>query len=278
MSAPLIAFIGTTPNIGTTSAAFAAACRLADRSGEEVGFLCLNLKSAKIHRFIGQDRPQATLDGIRPELTSSSLAPAQLRRACMQPEGQPLVHVLAGNQMRDQAEFYSVDEMDHLLEAARNAFPIVVADVGSYWDNAATIGAMRAASSRVLCTTGALSHFQEDCNRWVRQVSPLFGIEPDRFDLLAIQSPWTTGGYRMKEMEKETRLSLIAEFKTNQAFYDSLDRGRYHAWLKQDAVGRIAMEEASDKLAERHGIRCRPNKDKQPWFRKLKAHRGELRI
>ncbi|MGN7455551.1 hypothetical protein ACTHPH_12150 [Paenibacillus pasadenensis] len=278
MSAPLIAFIGTTPNIGTTSAAFAAACRLAERSGEEVGFLCLNLRSAKIHRFIGQDRPPATLDSIRPELTSASLSSAQLRRACIQPDGHPLVHVLAGNQMRDQAEFYSFEETEHLLDIARQTFPAVVADAGCYWDNAATIGAMRAASSRILCTTGALSHFQEDCNRWIRQVSPLFGILPEQFDLLAIQSPSTTGGYRMKEMEKETRLSVIAEFKTNQAFYESLDRGRYQAWLKQDAVGRIAMDLAADKLAERHGIRCRPVKDKQPWFRKLKAHRGELRI
>ncbi|SDS25359.1 hypothetical protein SAMN05444162_1074 [Paenibacillaceae bacterium GAS479] len=276
MSAPLLAFVGTTPNIGTTAAAFAAACRLAERTGKDVGFLCMNLKSAKIHRYLGQDLPAATLDSIRPELTSASLAPQQLRRACLTIPDEPYVHVLPGNLMRDQAEYYTQEETEHLLETARQSFDLVVADAGSYWDNAATICAMRAADSRVLCTTGALSHFQEDGNRWIRQVSPLFGVQPEEYELLTIQSPWTNGGYRMKEIEKETNLSAIGEFRTNEAFYQSLDRGQYHRWLKHDASGRIAMDIVSGKLAERNGVRCRPAKEAQPWYRKLRAHRGEL--
>ena len=57
MTAPLIAFVGTTPNIGTTTAAYAAACRIAELTGLPAAFLCLNLKSAKIHRYVGADHP-----------------------------------------------------------------------------------------------------------------------------------------------------------------------------------------------------------------------------
>lgn len=278
MSAPIAAFVGTTPNIGTTTAAFAAACRMAERTGKEVGFLCLNLKSAKIHRYLGLDIPPVTLDSLRPELSSASLTPQRLLRACISVPDEPKVHVLAGNLLRDQAEHYTMEETEHLLDAARQSFDFVFADGGCYWDNAATIGAVRAADSRVLCTTPALSHFQEDGNRWIRQISPLFGVQPEQYELLVVQSNWMNGGYRMKEIEKEVGLAAIGEFRMNESFYRSLDRGQYHRWLKQDADGRVAMDMATDKLAARHGLTCKPVMKSQPWYRKLKAHRGELGV
>lgn len=76
--APIAVFIGTTPNIGTTAAAFAAAYRIAEASGKPIGYLCLNLKSAKIHRYLGIDEPLVTLDKLRPELRSYTLSPEQL--------------------------------------------------------------------------------------------------------------------------------------------------------------------------------------------------------
>ncbi|GIQ64776.1 hypothetical protein PACILC2_33440 [Paenibacillus cisolokensis] len=103
--APLIAFVGTTPNIGVTSAAFAFAYRTAEASGKPVGFLCMNLKSAKIHRFLGMDGPSSTLDGLRPELRAGSLTPEKLLHASHRVKGMPNLHVLFGNMLRDQAEF-----------------------------------------------------------------------------------------------------------------------------------------------------------------------------
>ncbi|MGU3473353.1 hypothetical protein ACLBWT_19665 [Paenibacillus sp. D51F] len=278
MTAPLIAFIGTTPNIGTTAAAYAAACRIAEQTGGEVGFLCLNLKSAKIHRYLGSDAPAHTLDAIRPELKSRSLTPRMLRRACWPSPDEPGVHALFGNLLRDQAEYFTPEEAEHLLETAALTFSAVVADAGCYWDNAATISAARRADSRVLCTTGALSHFQEDCSRWIRQVSPLFGVDPSRYELLPIHSPWRTGGYKMKEIGKETGLPLIGSFQTNEAFYDSLDHGRYGHWLKKDAAGTQVMSGPAETLVNRHGLRQRPAVESQPWYRRLRAHRGELGV
>ena len=74
---PIIAFVGTTPNIGTTVTALAAACRISQECGQSVGYLCLNLKSSKIHRYVGVDSPSATLDSLRPELKTDSLHPGQ---------------------------------------------------------------------------------------------------------------------------------------------------------------------------------------------------------
>lgn len=271
---PLIAFIGTTPNIGTTAAAFACACRIGEESGKPVGFLCLNLKSAKLHRYLGIDAPQCTLDQLRPELRTGTLTPQKLIRACHSPRGMPGVHVLFGNMMRDQAEFFTPEEVEHLLDVAERTFPLTLLDTGAYWDNAATICGLRRAASRILVTTGALSHFQEDGNRWIKQVSPLFGVEPEQYEMVAIQSPWRTGGYTMKEIGKETGLSPLGEMQVNETFYSLLDSGRYEDWLKGDQLGKKAMKTPSDKLMERYGLQRKMTMSVQPWYRKLLMHRG----
>ncbi|EFM11834.1 conserved hypothetical protein [Paenibacillus curdlanolyticus YK9] len=271
--APLLTFVGTTPNIGTTVAAFAAACRMAEQSEAEIGYLCLNLKSAKIQRYIGIDRPETGLDSIRPELRDRSLGADQLRRAAYRVEGIDGVCVLFGNLERDQAEFYTADDVDFLLETARQAFDIVIADVGAYWDNAATVCAIRAATTRVLVTTGALSHFQEDWNRWIGQVSPLFGVSSVDYELVVIHSPWRNGGFNVKNIQKETGLPLAGELQLSEPLLLQLDSGQYQHWLKR-AEGRATMRQPAERWIRQTGMRSRPVMQVQPWYRKLLAHRN----
>ncbi|MBD2870921.1 P-loop NTPase family protein [Paenibacillus arenilitoris] len=273
-ASPLVAFIGTTPNIGTTAAAFAAAFRMAEMSGRPVGYLCLNLKSAKIHRYIGVDEPAVTLDKLRPDLRSGTLTAEMLRRAAHPVEGMPNLQVLFGNLMRDQAEYFTPEEADYLLSAAEQAFALVVLDVGAYWDNAATICSVRRASSRVLVTTPSLSHFQEDGRRWIGQVSPLFGVTPEQYDLITINGPWRNGGYQMKHICKELGASQLGQFQLSEPIFSQLDNGAYAGWLRADAAGKNAMQEPAKALMQRHGLRGRPALAVQPWYRKLLVHRN----
>lgn len=274
-SSPLIAFVGTTPNIGTTTAAFAAAYRIAEASGRQVGYLCLHLKSAKIHRYIGVDEPVVTLDKLRPELKSGSLTVDKLLRAVHTVRGMPNLHVLFGNLMRDQAEFFTPDEAEHLMNIAEQAFKVVIVDVGAYWDNAATVCALRRASTRVVVTTSALSHFQEDGRRWINQVSPLFGISSTQYDTIVIHAPWSTGGYRMKEVCKEMGTTKLGELRLSDSLFTQLDSGRYEQWLREDPIGIVAMREPANQLMNRHGIRRTvPVIKTQPWYRKLLTHRN----
>ncbi|MFB9328784.1 hypothetical protein ACFFSY_22845 [Paenibacillus aurantiacus] len=269
----LAAFVGTTPNIGTTLAAFAAAYRLAESYQGRVGYLCLNLKSAKIHRYLGIDGPVVALDDLRPELRSLSLTPGKLTQSMLQVRGAPL-YVLFGNTMRDQAEFYRPEEIDHLLEIAHSAFDVVIADVGAYWDNAATVCTLRCARTRVLATTPALSHFQEDGQRWVKQLSPLFGIPGDGYEALVIRLPGMSGGYQSKDICKEMGVSLMGELKANPSLMGALDSGKIDEWLAHDEEGRLAMAAEAASLAARHGLKRRPVMTVQPWYKRLVAHRS----
>lgn len=272
-AAPLLVFIGTTPNIGTTIAAFAAACRIAESSEAKVGYLCLNLKSAKLQRYIGVDRPTVGMDHIRPELRDRSLRPEQLARCTYPVKGIAGLHVLFGNMDRDQAEFYTSDQIEYLLETARRTFDIVVADVGAYWDNAATVCAVRAATTRVLVTTNALSHFQEDCSRWIGQISPLFGVPSDGYELLVIHSPWAMGGFRVKDVSKETGLPLAGELQLTKPLLMQLDSGQYDKWLAA-ADGQAVMQQPAKQWMQQYGIQRARQMHRQPWYRKLLAHRN----
>lgn len=273
--APLAVFIGTTPNIGTTTAAFATAYRMAEASGKPIGYLCLNLKSAKIHRYIGVNEPLFTLDKLRPELRSCTLTPEKLRRAAYPVPGQPNLQVLFGNLMRDQAEYFTPEEAENLLTVAEQAFVFAVMDVGAYWDNAATICSIRRAGSRVLVTTPALSHFQEDGRRWIGQVSPLFGIAPEQYDSVIINGPSRKGGYQMKHICKELGTSAFGQLQLSEPVFSQLDNGTYAEWLKADTEGRQSMREPARAMMHRHGIRSMASPvSVQPWYRKLLTHRN----
>ncbi|KQN96308.1 hypothetical protein [Paenibacillus sp. Leaf72] len=275
---PLIAFVGTTPNIGTTTAAFAAAYRMAEASGLHVGYLCLHLKSAKLHRYLGIKEPQSTLDKLRPELQSGSLTPGKLKSAMHVVEGRENLRVLFGNVVRDQAEFFTPEEAEHLIHIAGQTFEVLFMDVSAYWDNAATVCALRLASTRIVVTTGALSHFQEDGRRWITQISPLFGLTADQYNTVIIEPPWGRGGYRMKDICKEMGTVKLGEMQMTKDTFIHLDSGKLGQWLGEDQAGRTAMKKPSQQLMERYGIRTiAPAFKLQPWYRKLLSHRNEAR-
>ncbi|CAM4182056.1 hypothetical protein L1N85_11185 [Paenibacillus alkaliterrae] len=274
-AAPLTAFIGTTPNIGTTAAAFATAYRIAEATGKSIGYLCLNLKSAKIHRYIGVDEPAVTLDKLRPELRSYTLTPDKLRRAAYPVNRQPNLQVLFGNLLRDQAEFFTPEEAEHLLTVAEQAFSFVVLDLGAYWDNAATICSIRRASTRVLVTTSALSHFGEDGRRWIGQVSPLFGVSREQYVSVLIKNPWRSGGFQMKHICKELGTEALGQFQMSEPLFSHLDNGTYADWLGTADEGKQAMRAPAKAIMQRHGIRSMASTIAvQPWYRKLMTHRN----
>ncbi|WP_168119829.1 hypothetical protein [Paenibacillus sp. HB172176] len=276
MHAPLVVFVGTTPNIGTTTAAFAAAMRMAEASDKPVGYLCLHLKSAKLHRYVGVDEPEMTLDKLQPELKSQALTGHMLLRSMHVLNRQPNLHILFGCLNREYAEYFNPDEIDHLLDVAESLFSVLIVDGGAYWDNAAILCALHRANSRILVTTSALSHFQEDGTRWMKEMSPQFRIQPQDYDCVMTEGSWNVGNYGMNDICKELGVSPLEEFRLGEALLHSLDRGQYQEWLTGDAGGKSAMKKAAQALLRRHGIRESLGREarKRPWFANLIKQRN----
>lgn len=274
MNGSLAVFIGSTPNIGTSLTAFGTAYRIAAQTGKRIGYLCLNLKSAKTHLYLGVRQPVLTLDGMRPELRARTLNGRKLREYAYRPSKTGSLHVLFGNLAREQAEYYEAGDIQQLLTAAREAFELSILDVSSYWDNAATVCALQEADLRFMVTTNRLSCFQEDVHRWAGQMGSLIGLDPGHFQLVLLQTlSGLNGGYRMKEIHKETGCAELLELKLAESVHLQLDSGKLGEWLMQEERNQASFDVIATPLLSRLNWPERLSRSDRPWTRRLMLHR-----
>ena len=143
-------------------------------------------------------------------MKAQSLTPERLQQVCDKPKEAHGLHILYGNMLREQAEFFTPSEIIHLLRVARGTFDVCIIEVSAYWDNAATVCGLLEADSKIVVTTADIAHFQEDFSRWIRQVGAVFGLQPDGFELMAVQTERHAkhSEFTIKDIRKETQLHL----------------------------------------------------------------------
>ncbi|MBA2937078.1 hypothetical protein HZF08_02025 [Paenibacillus sp. CGMCC 1.16610] len=271
----LVTFIGSTPNIGTTLASFGVAYSLAAETSQKVGYVCLNLKSSKLHRYLGRDENGFTLDGLRAELKAQSLTPDRLLLVCDKPKEAHGLHVLYGNMLREQAEFFSPSEIVHLLRVARRAFDICVIEVNAYWDNAATVCGLLEADSKVVVTTADIAHFQEDFSRWIRQVGSVFGLQPDGFELMAVQTERHSkhSEFTIKDIRKETQLHLIGQMAKHGDALSRCNQGKLFDMLTPSHPMYEEVKAVAAKLADFYKLPRKETVRQITWLQKLMTGR-----
>jgi MinD-like ATPase involved in chromosome partitioning or flagellar assembly len=253
-------FIGTTPNIGTTFVSFGTAVKLAERIHQPVAYLCLNLKSSKLHRYLGIENPEATFDHLRAELRARSLRPERLRQYLAPMKGLANLRVLFGNQLREQAEYVTPEDIEHLLATARQAFPVCIAEVNAYWDNAATVCALLKADSRLLVTTPDLTHFQEDLAKWFGSLSTILGLNASAFDLIVTRIERQAGtafGIRAKDIVRETGMNLIGKVAHYPNMTEAVNQGKWLELIRGALSIDQELEGAVRMIAALSGISLR---------------------
>lgn len=266
----IVLFLGSTPNIGTTVLAFGTAWRLAATTEHRVGYMCLNLKSSKLHRYMGHDDNVPSLDRLRAELKSGNLRQERLLQYCEQMKGNPNLHVLYGNMLREQAEFFTSEEIEHLLETARSTFDVCIVDVNAYWDNAATLSGILQSDSRMLVTTGDLGHFQEDMSRWLYSLGTVFGVVPQSFDLILTQCDKDDPGrIGTRDIRKETRMHVAAEVGSIPELRGALNRGKLADLLQYSQELQSALAPIVCAIAALHGLRTKPEARRKRWLRRI---------
>lgn len=270
-----VVFIGSTPNIGTTVAAFGTAMSIASETDQTVGYLCLNLKSSKLHRYLGVEEPSVTLDALRAELKSRTLTPSRLRQQMYTVREASNLSVLFGSIPREQAEFYEPEHFEHLLYAAESAFDLCVIDVSAYWDNAATICALLHADTRFIITTQDITHFQEDVEQWLGSMAPVFGLGREGFNLIVTQQE-SNSGFSMKEIQKETGINVVGELNRFEELTRVINQGKLAEWLRDYTEG-TDWSEIAHSLMARFELQRRIMVPAKPWYRRLGWERQEVR-
>lgn len=226
----LLMLTGTTPNIGTTTAAFTIAIRLANatRTGK-VGYVCLNLKSSKISRYLGEQHDSG-LSLIRADLKSQSMTAERLRKQCIQLRNHPNLFILDGNIRREQAELYTPEDIEYLLHMASQSFDYCVIDCHAYWDNAATIIAALYSANRILVTTPHIDRFQDDYRAWVMNTASMFGLGMKDFKVLITQYGQADFEYTEKEIQQAMNMQICGTLSYDRMLAKALQDGQLHAW------------------------------------------------
>lgn len=256
-----VVFFGTTPNIGTTFVAFGTAVRLASLTNLKIGYVCLNLKSSKIHHYLGRKNETNSLDQIRSELKTKSVLPATLQHYMPQVKGaKGQLYTLSGNMQREQAEFYQPADIEHLLEVCREVYDVTVVDVNAYWDNAATLTSLLHTDLRIAVTNGELACFQEDVEKWIRTGCSLLSISPKDMFLFVTQWKWRQERYKLKDIAGETDISLagtlgyharLNRFANQGALVEGFQDGMLES-AEIDAFLRVIAESFGIQLTEGH--------------------------
>jgi len=275
----LVMFCGTTPNIGTTAAAFGAAVALAAGAAElSVAYLCLNLKSSKIGRYIGRAVPDTGLGALRTDLKARTLTPERLEKHCLRLKGIPNLRVLPGNMQRAQAELYEPEDIEHLLQTAARTYDIIIADCHAYWDNAATIVTALRAGTKLLVTLPRLDSFQDDFHAWIRETACLFEIEPQQFELVLLQTGLYPEEYRAGEIEQVTRLTVAGTLPYDRQLAIEMQRGQLHEWLLQDTAVK-SVEKIAERIAARLHVAWEPPGETRLMARfKLRAIKRAMEV
>lgn len=252
----LVMFVGTTPNIGTTAAAFAAARALAAGVGAErkIAYVCLNLKSSKIARYMGLRPFGYGLGEIRGELKAQHLSPERLEKVCLRLKQAPNLYVLHGNAQREQAELYTAADIEQLLTTAAEAFDVCIVDCSAYWDNAATVVAGMRCGSKMLVTVPRSDSFRDDYEAWIVHTASIFGVAPEEFALIVVQAGYHPDEYRTSEIQQSVGLTLAGVMPYERRLPLEMQRGRLDDALRNCRLFDRTAQDIARMIAAQTGI------------------------
>lgn len=221
---------------------------------------------------MGVDEPVTTLDSIRADLKAQGAVRERWMRYFEPVKGIPNLHVLYGNMLREQAEFFTPEDMIYVLEMASCCFDLCIVEVNAYWDNAATICGIMYADTKIIVTSKEMTHFQEDINRWNKSMSGMFGVEPSSFDIFINQSDKSAGfgGISAKDIRKETGMPIIGEMRKHPQAAEYLNRGKIVELFMNDPLAIYDLSGLAHTLIGLYGLGRKPSaKGRQPWLRKI---------
>ncbi|QSO50137.1 P-loop NTPase family protein [Alicyclobacillus mengziensis] len=137
---PVLAFWGVLPQVGTTTLAVSTAQLLAQRY--ELSILVLSLNLYDPGDWIAH-KATYYLDDLKSELHLRSLTPERLRSMTDELGG---VRILYGNRNPLYPYQYTDVEIRHLIRSAKEAFDVVICDIGSYLNTAGALVALEEAT------------------------------------------------------------------------------------------------------------------------------------
>lgn len=146
MSKRIISFFGTHSGAGVTTTVLSLARALSMKVEERVLVLSLNSwdPADYFYNYKGQ-----YLNDLKVDLKTHNLTPSRLSEAVYYYRS---FYHLAGNRDIKMQRFYQTDEIEHLINVAKEVFDVLLIDGGTHFDTAPTVQAYLSSNLRFLIT------------------------------------------------------------------------------------------------------------------------------
>lgn len=147
ISKRVISIFGTHSGAGVSTTTLNLARSLSQRVKDKVLVLSLNSwdPSDYFYNYDGQ-----YLNDLKVDLKTKSLTVARLNEAVTHYQG---FYHLAGNRDIKMQRFYQPQEIEHLINVAKEVFDVILIDAGTHFDNAPTVQAYMSSNLKFLVTT-----------------------------------------------------------------------------------------------------------------------------
>lgn len=142
----VVVFQGTHSGVGVTSTLLSLSKTLSDMTDQKIALLGCNAWDAgtQFMNYSGE-----FMDQLKSRMTNQLLTADELT-AAMVHQG---FYYLAGNRKSKLERFYTEDEIQFLIELARQTFDVILIDAGCHIDNTMSLQALKSADIKYLITT-----------------------------------------------------------------------------------------------------------------------------
>jgi len=205
----LISVMSASPKDGATTVAVNLALQLALATQLNIGLLDLNLKSPEIGDNFNFPSSGRNVFSLLPKLHSSVLNSTEMIAYCSTYPKLSHLHILPGSHRRDTAGDVTMTQIKQLLDTAKHTFDIVIADVHTFPDNAATIYAVKHADQRLLVAQPNYNSFKLSWMDWYESFWRHCGLKKGDFSLIANRIA-DHSKVRTSQMATDTGAKLLA--------------------------------------------------------------------
>ncbi len=203
ISQRVITFFGTHSGSGVTTTTRSVARLLGQRATEKVLVLSLNPwdPADYLEEYNG-----SYLNDLKVELKSRNLTPEKLTRYVFHTKY--YAH-LAGNRDVKLQRFYKPEEIEHLIDVAKQTFDVVLIDAGSHFDNACYAQAFMSSDLKFLVSTQNPKGYQSYFPLVQQQLIEPLGHNANDFLLILNQYKLNYSLINEKDIQEELEMSLL---------------------------------------------------------------------
>ena len=251
----LIAVISASSKDGATTIAVNTAISLAKRTNLNVGLFDLNLKSPDMKDNLNINARGKSLLTLRPKCSSNSLSSVDIIEHCFPYKGLNNLHILLGTNRRDTATDVTMEQIKNLLDAAKRTFDVVIVDIHTFPDNAATIYTLKHADERWIVAQPNYASFKSSWVDWYECYWRHCGLMKADFSLIVNRAD-SFHGIKLSSVESELGIKMLASFSNVNGGVGLKAVNDGVPLMLQESNGTFAteMNEVISQLAIRLGV------------------------